>query len=100
MINVPEVQGVASGKWQAASGKWKVTVATEIHGKHGNCFAGYAWEMSPSGDDCYDKQVTKLQSQQTMGKAGPKKGANGALNRKNTQARSNNNKLRVFSRKM
>ena len=51
-------------------------------------------------DDCYDKQVTKLQSQQTMGKAGPKKGANGALNRKNTQARSNNNKLRVFSRKM
>ena len=31
-----------------------------------------------------------------MGKAGPMKGANGALNRKNTQARNNNNKLRVF----
>jgi hypothetical protein len=45
-------EGIASGKWQVASGKWKVTVATEMNGKRRNCFAWYAWEMSPFGDDC------------------------------------------------
>jgi hypothetical protein len=55
----------ASGKWKVESGKWKVTLATEMHGKHekhekhGNCFAWYAWEMSPFGDDCYDKQSAR-----------------------------------------
>ncbi len=52
-------EGIASGKWQVASGKWKVTVATEMNGKRRNCFAWYAWEMSPFGDDCYDKQSAR-----------------------------------------